>query len=448
MLKALPSSDWLSIRYLSFKRAVYRVASLLRKEVANRILIGGSESPLLFTILLLGTLYAEKTPILMGADTSTRLRMKEAFDLLLLGETESSSGLEALPHLQVKSDSNEVSAEEIDAFFCSHSLEGTASLLLYTSGSSGKPKEIVKTLSQMDAEAASLTEYFSRAQAENRYGAINGATVLSTVDPHHQYGLTFAVWVPMALGLELSQERIRYEEMLTLETPWILVTTPTFLRTLTTPLTHSPLWAMSAGGKLEAGDFAAWRKVSPAPLEEIYGSTECGVIAQRVHCGNDITENWTLSSDATLIIEEGTPYFLSPHSSGSVQDALGRVSLDDKLALLTPKTFKLLGRADRVAKVGEKRLSLTEIENTLLTELGLVARALVIKRGARKVIGVVVDREHSPSYNNTAHQSYRKKLVSQLEPLALPRYWRSVSTMPRNAQGKIKIAQLEELFND
>lgn len=184
------------------------------------------------------------------------------------------------------------------------------------------------------------------------------------------------------------------------------------------------------------------------PLEEIYGSTECGVIAQRVHCGNDITENWTLSSDATLIIEEGTPYFLSPHSSGSVQDALGRVSLDDKLALLTPKTFKLLGRADRVAKVGEKRLSLTEIENTLLTELGLVARALVIKRGAREVIGVVVDREHSPSYNNTAHQSYRKKLVSQLEPLALPRYWRSVSTMPRNAQGKIKIAQLEELFND
>lgn len=83
-----------------------------------------------------------------------------------------------------------------------------------------------------------------------------------------------------------------------------------------------------------------------------------------------------------------------------------------------------------------------------MTELGLVARALVIKRGAREVIGVVVDREHSPSYNNTAHQSYRKKLVSQLEPLALPRYWRSVSTMPRNAQGKIKIAQLEELFND
>lgn len=89
MLKALPSSDWLSIRPLSFKRAVYRVASLLRKEVANRILIGGSESPLLFTILLLGTLYAKKTPILMGSDTSTRLRMKEAFDLLLLGEEES-----------------------------------------------------------------------------------------------------------------------------------------------------------------------------------------------------------------------------------------------------------------------------------------------------------------------------------------------------------------------
>lgn len=446
MLKALPSSDWLSIRSLSFKRAVYRVASLLRKEVANRILIGGSESPLLFTILLLGTLYAEKTPILMGADTSTRLPMKEAFDLLLLGETESSSGLEALPHLQVKSDSNEVSAEEIDAFFCSHSLEGTASLLLYTSGSSGKPKEIVKTLSQMDAEVASLTEYFSRAQAENRYGAINGATVLSTVDPHHQYGLTFAVWFPMALGLELSKERIHYEEMLTLETSWVLVTTPTFLRTLTTPLTHSPLWAMSTGGKLEESDLAAWRHVSPAPLEEIYGSTECGVIAHRVHREEGLTDNWALSSDATLTIEEGAPYFFSPHSSSSVQDSLGRVALDDKLTLLTSKTFKLLGRADRVAKIGEKRLSLTEIENTLLTELGLVAQALVVKRGAREAIGVIVDREHSTTYDSSAHVEYRKKLINHLEPLALPRYWRSVEKMPHNAQGKLEISVLEKLF--
>ena len=109
-------------------------------------------------------------------------------------------------------------------------------------------------------------------------------------------------------------------------------------------------------------------------------------------------------------------------------------------------TVKLLGRADRVAKIGEKRLSLTEIENTLLTELGLVAQALVVKRGAREAIGVIVDREHSTTYDSSAHVEYRKKLINHLEPLALPRYWRSVEKMPHNAQGKLEISVLEKLF--
>ena len=81
-----------------------------------------------------------------------------------------------------------------------------------------------------------------------------------------------------------------------------------------------------------------------------------------------------------------------------------------------------------------------------MTELGLVAQALVVKRGAREAIGDIEDRENSPTYDSSAHVEYRKKLINHLEPLALPRYWRSVEKMPHNAQGKLEISVLEKLF--
>ncbi len=67
-----------------------------------------------------------------------------------------------------------------------------APLTLYTSGSSGTPKPIRKTLAQFNAEVHTL---------ETQWGALVGdATVLGSVPHHHIYGLLFRVFWLIATG--------------------------------------------------------------------------------------------------------------------------------------------------------------------------------------------------------------------------------------------------------
>jgi acyl-coenzyme A synthetase/AMP-(fatty) acid ligase len=74
----------------------------------------------------------------------------------------------------------------------SASIDVHAPLTLYTSGSSGAPKPIHKTLAQFNAEVHTL---------EAQWGALVGdATVLGSVPHHHIYGLLFRVFWPLAAG--------------------------------------------------------------------------------------------------------------------------------------------------------------------------------------------------------------------------------------------------------
>ena len=72
------------------------------------------------------------------------------------------------------------------------SIDARAALTLYTSGSSGAPKPIRKTLAQFDAEVRTL---------EAQWGALVGdATMLGSVPHHHIYGLLFRLLWPLAAG--------------------------------------------------------------------------------------------------------------------------------------------------------------------------------------------------------------------------------------------------------
>ena len=66
-----------------------------------------------------------------------------------------------------------------------------AELLLFTSGTTGKPKPVRKIVRLLDREAEMVSEIFPD---------LRRLAVASSVDPLHLYGLTFTVWVPMALG--------------------------------------------------------------------------------------------------------------------------------------------------------------------------------------------------------------------------------------------------------
>lgn len=71
-------------------------------------------------------------------------------------------------------------------------LTSDAELVLFTSGSTGEPKPIRKSVAQLDAEIATLAGVWEQ--------RVDGSTVLATVSHQHIYGLLFKLLWPMCAG--------------------------------------------------------------------------------------------------------------------------------------------------------------------------------------------------------------------------------------------------------
>jgi len=117
----------------------------------------------------------------------------------------------------------------------------------------------------------------------------------------------------------------------------------------------------------------------------------------------------------------------------------------------------LLGRADSVVKIEEKRVSLVEIE-ARLRESPLVAdaHALALESAGRQIIGAIVlpSREGRELLASAGAAGGRRALSEALRAalgryfaaVLLPRKWRFVEAMPVNEQGKIRKDVARSLF--
>ena len=405
--------------------------------VAARALVGfdgqsiaiDEGQPYRFTVLLCAVLWSGCTPVLFPGRGAQFEALQASYDAVLI---DAADALNTYPKtvLIVKSDAEPLSLEGLKAPHANHPIQ------LFTSGSSGTPKCIEKTVGLMDREADVTTRLFR--------SVTEGTVIQSTVDPRHLYGLTFNVWFAMSAGRPMATTRRVYQEqLLTLPSPVALITTPTFMRMLETSLAAPTLpFVLSAGGPLSAEAKATLKAWSPSTIYEIYGSTETGVVASRAHKDSDETPDWTLIDEGALN-ETPEGWVLS-----SPLLTKGVLTLDDRLTVTGERTFRLLGRRDRVVKIGEVRLSLTEVERVVERQLGLVIRALPIEQGDRTFIGAVVNEKLSPQWQGALpdRRAVTKALYGVLDPLARPRLWRSVEDWPINAQGKVETQRLLELF--
>jgi len=264
---------------------------------------------------------------------------------------------------------------------------------------------------------------------------------------HHLYGLTFRVVLPMALGLPLHASLLNYAEQLSAlpdDKRYLFISSPAFLKRLDASLTPPPVnLLVSAGGALpwqEVAAVQAWLNVWP---DEIYGSTETGVMAWRYR--QEESTRWQPFPGVTFHGDRVTSPLI-PEAEGIV--------LDDILHFTADGQFSLVGRRGRVVKIEDKRISLDDIEHRLLALDGIrEAAALTVTRGGRQGIGVLlvlneaVRQQHEQS--KTAQElAWRRALRPWLEPVAVPRYWRIVDEIPVNSMNKRVTAQLQELFHE
>lgn len=397
--------------------------------------------PFEFAAALLAAWHADKTVVLPGDDLPSTVQALLASGCALAGD---------LPDaLQAASDVTRqaLDRQPIDL--------QAARLKVYTSGSQGRPEAIGKRLFQLVSELDALEGAFGALlDGEDAAGAV--PTIWSTVSHQHIYGLLFLVLWPLAAGRPLSQRRLLYPEDLAAclgPAPSVLVATPAHLKRLGDQLdwtdARQGLRAVfSSGGPLPFDVSRAVSLTLGHVPTEVFGSSETGGIAWR-RCASAI-EPWQPFADVQWRLDDsGCLAVQSPR----LPDAQWWTT-SDRAEAAGAESFRLLGRADRIVKIEEKRVSLSAIEQQLLgTPWVHEAKALVIDTpiGARVAVVAVptaLGREHAAHGRRVLSNLLRQVLAGVVEAVALPRRWRFVEALPINAQGKTPEALLAALFVD
>jgi acyl-coenzyme A synthetase/AMP-(fatty) acid ligase len=324
--------------------------------------------------------------------------------------------------------------------------------VLFTSGTTGAGRRVEKAVRHLEDEAEVL---------EERFGAQLGpdARILATVAPQHLYGLLFRVLWPLASGRPFLRSAVLHPEELAPHSggaaPFAVVTTPVTLRHLVLRSELAQQRAscraiFSSGGPL-AAEIArsAADALGSAPFE-IYGSTETGGIAVRQQVRGD--EPWQPLRGVAVESDRATGQLAVRSPFVSAGEGVRFVTGDR--AAFTEDGFHLLGRADRVIKVAEKRLSLPDMEERLRAHPAVDDAALLsLEKGSGepRVAAVVVPS--ATAWDTVATDGRRalartltEHLAAHFERVLLPRAWRFVAALPSNAQGKVPQDALRGLF--
>ncbi|RFB70067.1 MULTISPECIES: AMP-binding protein [unclassified Herbaspirillum] len=343
-------------------------------------------------------------------------------------------------------------------------------LVVYTSGSTGTAQAIPKKLSQLSTEVATL---------EALFGARAGsADIVSTVSHQHIYGLLFKVLWPLAAGRAIHARSAFFPEDLAAivpQRPWLLLSSPAHLKRLPdSPVQPdvSRLQAIfSSGGPLLPDVAVATRQLLGHRPIEIYGSSETGGIAWRQPqelAGAARDDSWQPMPrvEVRLNSEHDCLEVRSPHLP---DDQWLRMAdrVEFSSGQKPAQNFYLRGRADRIVKLEEKRISLDQIERLLLTSpLAAEARVLVHQepsslsssssslslssrreRIAAFVVPTAAGRAVLEQQGKLAlNTQLRTVLAGAIESVALPRLWRYLDALPANTQGKTTVAALTALL--
>lgn len=295
--------------------------------------------------------------------------------------------------------------------------------IFHTSGSSGEPKIVKKSYKCVLAEGQDLAEFFKFSP---------DTVFVSTVTPDFMYGTTFTVMLPKVLGCKVDEERVLYPEDIKDYEKYVFVSTPSFLEKLAKynfTFKRKPQMIISAGAKLADNVFEYLEKISLG-VTEIYGSTEAGVIAYR-QCARDnlkFFENVTYKNNTIK-----SPYFDE-----------SELTLNDEIEFLQ-NGFVVKKRNDRIVKIQEKRVSLSEVENILnLTEF--IEKSYCLKLDD-KLCAAAVLTVKGREFLEKKGKLELIKILKMSGSAALCKKWRFLHDLPVTERGKINRERITEIFN-
>lgn len=336
------------------------------------------------------------------------------------------AGVEIVPYPQQQASDN--TARPIPA------IEPTQrAALVFTSGSTGHPVAHPKSWGSIcrGAEAEGLALNIRKN---------SGMALLGTVPAQHMYGLESCMLIAMQNGLAMVAERPFYPadicaQLAALPQPRSLITTPIHLRTLLSEATELPAveFVLCATAHLAPQLAAEAETRFAAPLYEIYGFTEAGMVASRRTTQGAA---WHLLSGIRLLQDEQG----SRMHGGHVEI---EAPLSDVVELNADGTFTLLGRTADLVNIAGKRTSLASLNHHLNEIPGVRDGVFFMPDDGsgemKRPLAFVV----APGLRG---EDILAALRNSVDAVFMPRPLYFVEALPRNSTGKLTRDALLQLL--
>jgi len=351
-------------------------------------------------------------------------------------------------------------------------------MMVYTSGTTGKPKGVVTTHTNIVAQVASLVAAWEW-RADD--------WILLVLPLHHVHGivnvLTCALWAGARCEMlpkfdaEQVWGRVAAGELT------LFMAVPTIYGKLITAWEAAApdrrrAWSagcapprmrlmVSGSAALPVQRLERWHEITGHVLLERYGMTEIGMALSNPLGGErrpGFVGTPLPGVEVRLVDEGGRP--VPPGAPGEIEvrgatvfleywrrpDATAAAFRDGwfrtgDVAVVEHGTYRILGRSSvDIIKTGGYKVSALEVEEVLRTHPAIAECAVVgvedPKWGER--ICAAVERRGEVDLTLAALQAWAKE---RLAPYKIPRALRSVPALPRNAMGKVTKGEVAKLFN-
>lgn len=330
-------------------------------------------------------------------------------------------------------------------------IDPSSEISFFTSGSTGEPKIIKKQFEQLLIEVDTLEATFG----DN----VNGTVFLSTVSHQHIYGFLFKFLWPTTKSHSFNCHVYEYPEHLLNEinrlanSPVTLIASPAHLHRLYLDNVLIPAkdlinTVFSSGGPLDADKNLHISQQITCDIFEVFGSTETGGIAWRKRTSID-DDLWRTFPKISVEYQPGTDLLLltSPYVTQSPYFA------DDRIKIVDKNQFVLVGRADDIVKIEEKRVSLNDVQNRLKQHDCVFDAYVLVTNKGRKQLAAVIElndegkRIKGSISKHQLNRMFQQYLASWFEAVVLPKRFRYPEQLPYNAQGKLNKLVMESDFD-